>query len=290
MSSTTTEEGAATVAPPRQGKVALRRALRTAIDVAAITPVIAAALEGADDDARVRLHRICLTLARELASLRSQLAGIDADDAVCEAVLQRMQAQDAFHADLGRMEQLWELAGIASRRLHVEHLEPEAAPVLQPVAISADAKAANRRLAVLEAFSGRTSLNSRPWRHLIDVSSVCNLRCRTCYQAKDQDFIYYDYASVGKPAVAQVMPYADYVNIGGTGEPLLSPTAADLVDAYASTGAHVEVTTNGTLPERLEAIAPCASSINISMDGAIASNRSGSVPLVVTSTCAPVLA
>ena len=38
MSSTTTEEGAATVAPPRQGKVALRRALRTAIDVAAITP------------------------------------------------------------------------------------------------------------------------------------------------------------------------------------------------------------------------------------------------------------
>ena len=268
MSSTTTEEGAATVAPPHQGKVALRRALRTAIDVAAITPVIAAALEGADDDARVRLHRICLTLARELASLRSQLAGIDADDAVCQAVLQRMQAQDAFHADLGRMEQLWELAGIASRRLHVEHLEPEAAPVLQPVAISADAKAANRRLAVLEAFSGRTSLNSRPWRHLIDVSSVCNLRCRTCYQAKDQDFIYYDYASVGKPAVAQVMPYADYVNIGGTGEPLLSPTAADLVDAYASTGAHVEVTTNGTLPERLEAIAPCASSINISMDGA----------------------
>ena len=271
MASTTMNDGLPAAAPAEsvaKGKVALRRALRTAIDVAAITPVIAKALEQDDVGDRRRLRDTCLVLAQKLASIRSRLAAIDADDAVCEAVLLQMQVQVSFNDDLARMERLWKLAGIASRRIHIDHLEPEAAPVPQPIAINADAKAENRKLAILEAFSGRTHLASRPWRHLIDVSSSCNLRCRTCYQSKNQDFIYYDYASVGKPAMAQVMPYADYVNIGGTGEPLLSPTAPDLVQAYSLTGAHVEVTTNGTLPERLEAVAPHASRINISMDGA----------------------
>lgn len=260
--------GPVPAAPAFNGKVALRRALRTAIDVAAIAPVVARALEGAADGDRERLRGTCVALARELGSVRSRLAGIDADDAVCEAVLRQVRARDSFRTDLDCMERLWELAGIASRKIHVERLEPDPVPVRQPVAISAEEKARNHRLAVLEAFSGRTRLASRPWRHLIDVSSTCNLRCRTCYQAKSQDFIYYDYASGDKPAVAQVMPYADWVNIGGTGEPLLSPTATDLIRAYAATGAHVDLTTNGTLPERLEAAARHASGINISMDGA----------------------
>lgn len=261
-----TPETPTSAAGAASGKAKLRRALRTAIDVAAIAPSIAAALEGnsAQPDVREAFRRIDAFLS----PLRSKLAAIDADDDVCAATLAELSRRPGFADELAAMERLWELAGIASRLVHVERLTETHEAGEPPAHLSEEEKAANKRLVVLEAFAGRTKLAGRPWRHLIDVSSVCNLRCKTCYQANSQDFIYYDYAAAKNDAVREAMPFAQYVNIGGTGEPLLSPTAPELVRGYAATGAHVELTTNGTLPERLAAVAPYASSINISMDGA----------------------
>jgi MoaA/NifB/PqqE/SkfB family radical SAM enzyme len=64
------------------------------------------------------------------------------------------------------------------------------------------------------------------------------------------------------------MPFAEYVNISGTGEPLLSPATPEIVKSYADLGAYVELTTNGTLAEKLRDVAPSLSAIHLSMDGA----------------------
>ena len=65
------------------GKAKLRRALRTAIDVAAIAPTIVAALEG--NSAQPDVARAFGRIDELLSPLRSKLASIDADDDVCAA-------------------------------------------------------------------------------------------------------------------------------------------------------------------------------------------------------------
>lgn len=250
-----------------QDKAKLRRALRTAVDIAASAPVIAEALANHRDEPQRKIAATCRSAVTAIGAIRSALVAIDADETACQECLGTLQPQSG--TSFAAVEDLWRLMGVASRRVHAEHLAPVSAAPRKPAPIAPEAKAANKRLVLLEAFAGRSHLHGRPWRHLLDPSSVCNLRCKTCYQSNSQAFLYHDIASADTRALVSAMPYAEYANIGGTGEPLLSPSAADLARSYSEVGAHVEITTNGTLPERLAAIAPFANTINISMDGGV---------------------
>lgn len=248
-------------------KVQLRRALRTSIDVAAIAPIIVKTLEGAEDPEQRSVASVFARVSAHLAPIRSRLAQVDADDEVCDQTLARLvRARPSLPKDLVGLEQLWEFAGVASRMIYKPTKDARRdAP--QSVAPRED-RLANKRLLVLEAFAGRTVLRGKPWRHLIDASSVCNLRCRTCYQSNSQNFIYYDVSSIENVAIREAMPFAEYVNIAGTGEPLLSASTVEIAKLYSNCGAQVEITTNGTLPARMAAIAPYVHGINLSMDGA----------------------
>ena len=250
-------------------KVRLRRALRTAIDIGAIAPVVSQSSVLADEPDRRRVAIIFAEIASAVSPIRSGLACVDADDAMCDRTLMRVQQNGSPSlSDFDLLERLWNLSGVASRMIYRDIKEKPRPLFSTPEVISQEAREANKRLLVLEAFSGQTSLSGKPWRHLIDPSSVCNLRCRTCYQSNSQNFIYYDISSVHSSAASEVMPFAEYVNIAGTGEPLLSASTIELAMQYSACGAKVEITTNGTMPTRMAAVAPYVQGINLSMDGA----------------------
>jgi len=249
-------------------KAKLRRALRTAIDVGAIAPVVSEALATAHETDRRRIATLFAEIASAISPMRTALALVDADEMLCDRTWGRLlRSGPSLSVDLDQLERLWDLSGVASRMIYRDTKEKPRA-FLVPEAISERVREENKRLLVLEAFAGQTVLSGRPWRHLIDASSVCNLRCRTCYQSNSQNFIYYDISSVHSAALAEVMPFAEYVNIAGTGEPLLSTSTIEIAKHYSSCGAKVEITTNGTMPSRMAAIAPYVHGINLSMDGA----------------------
>ncbi|HIL79668.1 MAG TPA: radical SAM protein [Myxococcales bacterium] len=256
---------------PVNDDVELRSVLRKMVDVLAVSNIVTAALEGTDDDDRRRVAASCRMLEDSLRPLRSHLATVDADDTLAKSCLVRLRQDHGglTHENRSKVERLWVLACVASRMVHglrVKNPKPPEATGQGP--LTSVQREENKRLVILEAFAGRTKLAGRPWRHLIDVSSVCNLRCRTCYHSLNPNFIYYDYDPTRTGAVGSAMPFADYVNVSGTGEPLLSPSTPEIVKSYADLGAYVELTTNGTLAEKLQTVAPSLSVIHLSMDGA----------------------
>ncbi|HIF94853.1 MAG TPA: radical SAM/SPASM domain-containing protein [Myxococcales bacterium] len=259
-----------------EGEAELRSVLRKSIDVLAVAHIAARALADSEDNDKRRVGAICEILEKSLQPIRSHLATIDADDELSRACLDRLRQQydGLSHADREKIERLWVLSGVTSRMVYGMRTQAEAnsedAPVdvTPPTPLTPEEREANKQLVVLEAFAGITHLSGRPWRHLIDVSSVCNLRCRTCYHSLNPDFIYYDYAPSRTGSVGAAMPFAENVNISGTGEPLLSSSTPEIAKEYAELGAFVELTTNGTLGDKLEMVAPSLSAIHLSMDGA----------------------
>ena len=262
--------------PMVEGEAELRSVLRKSIDVLAVAHIASRALADAEDNDRRRVGAACKRLERSLDPIRSHLATVDADDELSRACLIRLRQQydGLSHANREKVERLWVLSGVTSRMVYGLRTQTEAsaedAPVDErpPTPLTTEQREENKQLVILEAFAGVTKLTGRPWRHLIDVSSVCNLRCRTCYHSLNPDFIYYDYAPSRTGSVGAAMPFAEYVNISGTGEPLLSPATPEIAKSYADLGAFVELTTNGTLGDRLKLVAPSLSAIHLSMDGA----------------------
>jgi MoaA/NifB/PqqE/SkfB family radical SAM enzyme len=259
--------------PSKNTEAELRSVLRKSIDVLSTSDIVTAALEDTDDEDKRRIEATFRRIEQNLVPIRSHLALIDADDSLCRTLLERIGDRygGLTHDDRAKVERLWVLSGVASRMVHgsrvraIEALQANPEPLLP---LTPEERLHNKRLIILEAFAGRTKLDGYPWRHLIDVASVCNLRCRTCYHSLNPDFIYYDYSPDRTGSVRTAMPFAEFVNVSGTGEPLLSPATPQIIQGYADLGAYVELTTNGTLGERLEGVAPALSCIHLSMDGA----------------------
>jgi hypothetical protein len=258
-------------APDRFTLVKLRRSVRALEDVMCAAPAIIAALDRADDDQADCAHALERLLAR-YAPWREALNRLDANEDWARRALVQLEADAAGAGEAygAAVEAVLHATATASRLIDIAGTAKPQPLVLETQALSPEAFAANERLIYAEAFAGRTRLNSRPLRHLIDVASKCNFRCRTCYQSASQDFIYYDLAEARIAGLAEAIPYALAVNIGGTGEALLSATTAPLARAYQTAGAIVELTTNGSLGARLADAAPFATRINISFDGATA--------------------
>lgn len=125
------------------------------------------------------------------------------------------------------------------------------------------------RMAYELAF-GRSRLNSRPLRHVLDTTSRCNFRCLTCHQSETQDVIHYDLADAQLETLKSAFPYANQLFIAGMGEPLLSRSAFDLVSSAKASGAFVEAITNGTTLARGSRLLPVIDMLMVSMDGGTA--------------------
>lgn len=248
----------------------LRRALRVLLDVEAAAPGLAERLAGNPTPPQLVIHAALLEVHGLLAPLRSVIASLDGDETLCQNLLQRLDADPGATPEMLEVtETLWKWVGAISRMLRQEGELPEHDSCRSNSArLSTQEKATNRHLAVLEAFTGQSRLLSRPWRHLLDLTSVCNLRCKTCYQSDNQAFIHADIASARIEGLWSAAPFSEQVNIAGTGEPLLSPSLPVMARSYSEAGALVELTTNGTLLDRLQKAAPWLDSINISFDGA----------------------
>lgn len=85
----------------------------------------------------------------------------------------------------------------------------------------------------------------------LDSSNRCNLRCVTCPQAHDQKFPPFDLAWLDAGKFEKALTSAEAVHVAGSGEPLLSPTCLRLLTTAAAAGAHVSMTTNASLLNRV---------------------------------------
>lgn len=135
---------------------------------------------------------------------------------------------------------------------------------------STAAKRHNLELMAYELAFGRTRLKSAPLRHLLDVTSRCNLRCITCHQSVTQDVVHYDLADASLTTLTTAFKYAQLIFVAGMGEPLLSRSVFALVSAAKASGAIVEAITNGTAlarGSRGEKLLPAIDMLMVSIDG-----------------------
>ena len=85
----------------------------------------------------------------------------------------------------------------------------------------------------------------------LDNSNRCNLRCVTCPQAHNQKFAPFDLAWFDGGQFETALTSAEVVHAAGSGEPLLSQTSWRMLTMAARAGAHVSMTTNASLLNRV---------------------------------------
>ena len=84
----------------------------------------------------------------------------------------------------------------------------------------------------------------------IEIGNICNMSCSFCPETKRKgEFMDMDRFSF---ILDQIKPYADYVYFHVKGEPLLHPELDKLLDISEEKGFQVNITTNGTLINRMQ--------------------------------------
>jgi MoaA/NifB/PqqE/SkfB family radical SAM enzyme len=151
-----------------------------------------------------------------------------------------------------------------------------------------DKKRNNLELLAYELVMGRTRLESRPLRHMLDTTSRCNFRCLTCYQRVSQDIVHYDLADAPYQTLAPAFAFAKQVFVQAMGETFLSRSAFPLVAAAKSSGAYVEAITNGTTLERGAPLLETLDLLMVSLDGGTPASfdlirKNGSLEKIVSS-------
>ena len=134
------------------------------------------------------------------------------------------------------------------------------------------AKNLNRKLLAYEVVNGRTHLRSSPVRHVVHTTTRCNLRCLTCFQSASQDFVHYDIADISRSGLKPAVRLVQQVMVAGTGEPLLSRSASEIITEYKQAGAYVEVITNGTALPRESNLLSVIDVLMLSFDGGTATS------------------
>lgn len=248
----------------------LRRALRFMLDIESAAEVLSEKLRGSQNQNQIAVREALIEVHNSIQPLRSVVAGFDADEALFNLLFTQLDSVPEFAQKIPEItHNLKGWVGSISRHLHSEKgLLAYGSTIKFGQKLSSYEKNRNRHIAILEAFTGQVRLQSMPWRHLLDMSNICNLRCKTCYQSKDQDFIYSDLSNACIDELGVAASFADYASIGGTGEPLLSASTSIVSRCYSEMGAFVTLTTNGTLLDRLERVGDSFNCIDISFDGA----------------------
>ncbi len=168
------------------------------------------------------------------------------------------------------LDHAYHLLAALGRRLDRQTATDTREPIAIDVEPGIEARRLNRTLLAYETILGRTRLQSMPLRHNVETNLLCNLRCLTCHQSASQDWLYVDIADAPLETLTPAMRLAEEVNVSSAGETLLSRAAPALVDAYRKAGVYVHLQTNGTMSERLAALAPMADTIWLSFDGGTA--------------------
>lgn len=100
----------------------------------------------------------------------------------------------------------------------------------------------------------------------IEITNVCNLACTFCPQTKRQPQ-FMDLETFEK-ILYEIKPYTDYIYLHVKGEPFLHPELDKLLDISYDKGFYVNITTNGTLIEKVRdkiGMKPALRQINFSL-------------------------
>ena len=146
---------------------------------------------------------------------------------------------------------------------------PGDAPSLQIQEAFRRVKNVNRNLLFAEIATGNCVPAALPPKFSIDTTNVCNFRCRRCHQGLRQEFhhTHLDLRSVDK--IAQGMPVAEDMTLGGTGEPLLSPAVPALCALAQRHQVRSEIITNGVALNNPKIPRGSGGVWSVSFDGAV---------------------
>ncbi len=127
----------------------------------------------------------------------------------------------------------------------------------------------NEFLNNLEILLKKETITSIPSTLYLDITNICNFRCRMCYQSKSH-FLQSEISSLHMFEIVKMMPYLSHITVAGLGEPLLSKNLVIFVDQARKYHCETHIITNGSLiASRLEALKKF-SKISISFDAATA--------------------
>lgn len=86
----------------------------------------------------------------------------------------------------------------------------------------------------------------------VEITNICNLKCNFCPETKRQ-LKYMDKYSFSH-IIQEIKPFTDYIYFHLMGEPLLNPELSDFLYTCSENGLKVNITTNGTLLDRVRDI------------------------------------
>ena len=149
--------------------------------------------------------------------------------------------------------------------------DPPAAPAPDP------RRALNDQIGVRAFERGEALARHRPLDLHLQLASGCNLDCYMCTEHLRPEAARHGRGAqfLGDELLERVArelwPYTRSTEFGVGGEPMLHPRFTEIVERAHAAGQEVHVTTNGTLltsEGRAAALARCARSIEVSVDGA----------------------
>jgi len=83
----------------------------------------------------------------------------------------------------------------------------------------------------------------------LEITNVCNLKCNFCPETKRiAEFMS---EATFRQILDQIKPFTDYIYLHVKGEPLLHPSLGSFLDISAEKGFKVNITTNGTLIDKV---------------------------------------
>ena len=100
----------------------------------------------------------------------------------------------------------------------------------------------------------------------IEITNVCNLSCNFCPKTKRQ--LKFMDEETFSHILKEIKPYTDYIYFHLMGEPLLNPNIEKFLELSRETGFKVNITTNGTLLNKVKTIlykAKALRQVNISL-------------------------
>lgn len=83
----------------------------------------------------------------------------------------------------------------------------------------------------------------------LEITNVCNLKCDFCPETQRKPEFMGE--KIFEKILDQIKPFTDYIYLHVKGEPLLHPNLAELLESSYEKGFKVNITTNGTLIEKV---------------------------------------
>jgi MoaA/NifB/PqqE/SkfB family radical SAM enzyme len=227
-----------------------------------------------EDTLQLQIARNVRRLLQQVYPYRRAIFLLEVADLPLRALIATLNTDPAASAEMiafsTGLDRAYRLVASLGRHLDRRKTPASRSPIAPDSAPDPEARRQNRALLAYEAVLGRTRLQSVPLRHNVETNLLCNLRCLTCHQSASQDWLYVDIADAPLETLEPALRLAEEVNVSSAGETLLSRGAPVLVAAYRQAGVHVHLQTNGTMTERLAALAPDANTIWLSFDGGTA--------------------